>query len=235
MRKSVFIFATLLILVAQILRADVKCGDKAPYFSLFSADGRRVNLESFKGCYVVLEWFNYNCPFVNKFYENGEMQKWQADAVAKGIVWLVIDSTNPSSPDFMPPKQANTMFARMKMAATALLLDDDGSIGLLYGVTKTPQIFLINSKGIVIYRGAVDDKPTSKAEDIAGAHNYLLAAIDESLAGKAVSKPVTRPYGCSVKYKKGRTPTSDSDNKPKAASVTSTTPYRRGKRVKRAL
>jgi len=240
MRKPAILLTSLLILVAQILRADIKCGEKAPSFVLPSANGTIINTESFAGRYVVLEWFNHNCQYVNKFYKNGNMQKWQADAVSKGIVWLVVDSTNPSNPDFLPPKTARTLFTANKMAATALLLDEDGIAGTLYGATNTPEVFLINPDGILIYQGAIDDNSSRNPEDVAISHNYLLAAIDDALAGKPVAEPTTAPYGCEVKYLPGRysqksgQKDSDASGSANSAKSPSTRQNRRGKRVKRA-
>jgi hypothetical protein len=236
MRKLALLFSTVVLSMTQVGQAGVLCGDKAPAFVLNSVSGGTVDLQTFKGRYVVLEWFNHNCPYVNKYYESGAMQKWQAVATSKGLAWFVIDSTNPSSPDFLPPKNARILFSSKKMAATAFLLDEDGVAGKLYNVTTTPEVFLINPEGVVIYRGAIDDTKSRDAEDSAAAHNYLLAAIDEALAGKPVAEPTVAPYGCEVKYLPGKTkPKSSGDSdKPKSSAKSPTKPYLRGKRVKHA-
>jgi peroxiredoxin len=198
--KRIAFLAFITMIAITSLNASLNCGEQAPAFTLPAADGSKVSLESFRGKFVVLEWFNHNCPFVNKFYSCGAMQKWQAEETARGVIWLVIDSTNPSHQDYIPPETAGTVFAEMKFAATALLLDDSGTTGRLYGATNTPQIFIINPAGILIYQGAVDDKRTTSTDDVADAHNYLLAALDNALSGKAVKEATTHPYGCSVKY-----------------------------------
>jgi peroxiredoxin len=202
MKRTALFIASILALAATQAIAAVRCGDKAPAFTLPSAMGGNVSLSDASGHYVVLEWFNHNCPFVHKFYEGGTMQKWQADAVAKGVVWYVIDSTNPAHEDHLTVEKAKEVYGSMHLASTALLLDETGATGRAYGATNTPQIFIIDPQGVLIYQGAVDDKRTSDSRDIAGAHNHLLHALDEALAGKPVSESATRPYGCSVKYAK---------------------------------
>lgn len=202
MKKLLLTFASLFILSASYAIASVRCGEIAPQFSLTSSEGKVTTLESAKGHYVVIEWFNHNCPFVHKFYDSGTMQKWQAEMTAKGVVWFVIDSTNAEHEDHLTPAAAKKAYLDMHMSATALLLDESGAVGRTYGATNTPQFFVIDPNGILIYQGAIDDKRTSDSSDIPEAHNYLLQALNESMGGNTVSDPVTRPYGCSVKYAK---------------------------------
>lgn len=202
MKRTALLIASIIAFTATQAIAAVRCGDKAPDFSLTAAQGGTVSLEDARGHYVVLEWFNHNCPFVKKFYEGGTMQKWQADATSRGVIWYVIDSANPKHEDHMNQAEAKEVYKAMNIAATALLLDETGVTGHAYGATNTPQFFIIDPQGILIYQGAVDDKRSTDSRDIAYAHNFLWQALDEALAGKSVSKPVTMPYGCSVKYAK---------------------------------
>ncbi len=95
----------------------------------------------------------------------------------------------------------NARSEKVKSAAKAVLLDPEGTVGRLYNARTTPQMVLIDPSGTVLYNGAIDDKPTAKLEDVEVAHNYLVAATEEAMAGKPVSVPTTQPYGCSVKYK----------------------------------
>jgi len=70
----------------------------------------------------------------------------------------------------------------------------------LYDAKTTPHMYVIDPKGTLIYNGAIDDKPTTEVADVTGARNYVSTALTEAMAGKPVSNPTTRPYGCSVKY-----------------------------------
>ena len=188
----------LLLLLAAAVHAEV--GEPAQNFTLGSAAGKQVSLSDFKGKVVVLEWTNPGCPFVHKHYESGNMQKLQKDATAKGVVWLSICSSAPGKQGNLSADEAAKLVASNGSAATAYLLDADGKVGQLYGAKRTPELYVINKEGTLVYHGAIDDKKTPDPADIAGAKNYVTAALDEVLAGKPVSTPKTEAYGCSVKY-----------------------------------
>ena len=177
-------------------------GTKAPDFSLTDSKGKTQSVSQYKGKYVVLEWFNPECPFVKKHYGSGNMQKVQEEFTKKGIVWLTIDSSAPGLEGHLTSDQANAKMTEWKTKQTALVLDPDGKAGQAYGAKNTPHMFVINPEGKIIYEGAIDSKATPNASDIASSTNYVKIALDESLAGKPVSKANTKPYGCSVKYEK---------------------------------
>jgi peroxiredoxin len=178
-----------------------KVGSAAPSFSASDTKGKTHSLSDFKGKYVVLEWFNPECPFVKKHYGSGNMQKLQKEYTDKGVVWLSIDSGAPGLEGSLTPEQGNKKLAEWKTHQTALLLDADGKVGRTYGAKNTPHMFIINPEGNLIYEGAIDSKASPNPDDIASSTNYVKAALDDSLAGKQVGTPTTRPYGCSVKYK----------------------------------
>jgi len=174
-------------------------GKSAPNFTLTDTNGKKHNLADYNGKYIVLEWFNQECPFVKKHYESGNMQKLQKEYTKKGVIWLSICSSAEGKHGYFSPKEHNKMFAEKKAAPTAILLDPDGKVGHLYGAKSTPDMFVINPKGILIYAGAIDDKPDLE-DSVSTAKNYVKAALDESMAGKPVSVASTKSYGCSVKY-----------------------------------
>src|SRR5438046_6619782 len=176
-------------------------GTTAPDFSVTDAKGETHSPSQYKGKYVVLEWFNPECPFVKKHYGSGNMQKLQEEFTAKGVVWLTIDSSAPGLEGNLTAEQANAKIADWKAHSSALLLDPDGKAGRTYGAKNTPHMFVINPEGKIVYEGAIDSKPTPNPSDIANSTNYVKVALDESLAGKTVSNANTKPYGCSVKYK----------------------------------
>jgi peroxiredoxin len=185
-----------------VLAVDVPpVGTSAPDFSLTDAKGATHSLSQYKGKYVVLEWFNPECPFVKKHYGSGNMQKLQQEYTGKGIVWLTIDSNAPGAEGNMTPEQANKIMASWKTHQTALLLDPESTVARSYGAKNTPDMIVINPEGKIVYEGAIDSKASPNPADIPSSTNYVKAALDESLAGKPVSRPTTKPYGCSVKYK----------------------------------
>jgi hypothetical protein len=180
--------------------AELPIGKAAPNFRLGDANGRVVSLSDHRGKTVVLEWSNPECPSVRKHYESGNMQKTQAAAAAAGVVWLTINSGAEGEQGHMTPAEAKAFAAGQKSRRTAYLLDPEGVVGRSYGAKTTPHLYVINSAGRLVYNGGIDDKPTQDKADIAGARNHILAALSELKAGKPVSMPTSRPYGCSVKY-----------------------------------
>src|SRR5919204_905068 len=176
-------------------------GSAAPDFSLPDAKGQTHSLSQYKGKYVVLEWFNPECPFVKKHYGTGNMQKLQQEYTAKGVVWLTLNSNAPGTEGNITADQAEKIAKAWNAHHTALLLDPDGKAGRAYCAKNTPNMVVIDPAGKSVYEGAIDSKPTPNPADILNSTNYVKAALDESLAGKPVSQPTTKPYGCSVKYK----------------------------------
>ena len=198
------LLTTLLTLAAStaLFAADSPAvGTTAPDFSLTDSKGKTQTVSQYKGKYVVLEWFNPDCPFVKKHYGSGNMQKLQEEFTAKGVVWLSIDSSAPGMEGSLTPEQAQKTMSEWKTKQTALLLDPEGKAGRAYGAKNTPDMIVINPEGKIVYEGAIDSKATPNPADIPTSTNYVKVALDESMAGKPVSNSTTKPYGCSVKYK----------------------------------
>ncbi len=188
------------LLLPAISSAAPKVGAAAPAFTLPDLDGKSRSLDEFKGKVVVLEWTNDGCPFVQKLYRSGKMQSLQRSAAEKGVVWLTVNSSAPGKQGHVTPDQARTILASQNAAPAAALLDPDGKVGMRYGALATPHMYVIDAKGTLRYMGAIDDKPTVDVKDVEGAKNYVEAALAEVLAGKPVTAPLTRAYGCNVKY-----------------------------------
>jgi glutathione peroxidase-family protein len=200
-RRSLFLLAFAgLALAPAMARAAAAVGDAAPDFTLQDSKGAKRSLSSYKGKVVVLEWVNYECPFVKKHYGSGNMQKLESTYTGKGVVWFSINSSAPGNQGYFAPDVIETMFKERKAASTAYLIDSDGRVGRSYGAKTTPHMFVIDASGKVVYAGGIDDKPSTDLADIAGATNFVRAALDETLAGKPVTTPTSTPYGCSVKY-----------------------------------
>src|SRR4051812_7781747 len=84
-------------LVSRGVAADapgLAVGAPAPQFELQDQDGKTVKLSDYAGKIVVLEWFNEECPIVQRHYKDGDMNKLAAKYQQKGIVWLAINSTS---------------------------------------------------------------------------------------------------------------------------------------------
>ncbi len=175
-------------------------GAAAPGFTLNDTAGKPVALADYRGKYVVLEWTNPECPFVQKHYVSRNMQDLQKEWGAKGVVWLSINSTNANHAEFKTPAEMANWMRAQGAAQSATLLDSSSATGRAYGAKTTPQMFVVDPAGKVIYAGAIDDKRSSNPADAKTANNYVRAALTEALAGKPVTTSSTSPYGCSVKY-----------------------------------
>jgi peroxiredoxin len=182
------------------LSAAVETGAPAPAFTVLDSTGAERSLSDFKGQYVVLEWTRHNCPFVVKYYENGDMQGLQKELTDAGAVWLQVASSAKGKPGYLTAPEAEAMRAKQKVHSTALLLDTNGTVGRAYDARTTPHMFLINPEGVVIYQGAIDSIKSAKSKDIAKATNYVKVAYHSAIAGEPIEKSTTTPYGCGVKY-----------------------------------
>ena len=202
MRGVYAVVAALVMVSGGAARAEeAKVGTPAPDFALADANGTRHRWADARKKFVVLEWFNHECPFVGKHYGSRNMQTLQAEATGKGVTWLTIASSAAGKQGYLTPDAAKTVIRERGAKQTALLLDSDGTVGRLYGAKTTPHVFVIDPEGIVIYAGAIDSQPSADPADIATATNYVRQALDEAMAGHPVTVPSTRPYGCSVKYR----------------------------------
>lgn len=198
MLKSLFAAAALVLAPPALATATV--GQPAPAFTATDSQGRTHNLADFRGRTVVLEWTNADCPFVQKFYAGGDMQKLQAEARQQGVVWLTVNSGAPGKQGHVTPAQANAKIRAQGFNSTAYLPDPDGTIGRAYGARTTPHMFVIDPKGTLVFAGGIDNIPTANPADIGKAQNFVRAALADLAAGRAVATPTARPYGCSVKY-----------------------------------
>lgn len=178
--------------------AQAQIGQAAPAFSGTDVAGKPVSLADFKGKYVVLEWVNRDCPFVKKHYNSGNMQATQKHASSKGMAWVSVNTGSAAS-DAKAAATLGNWTREQKVTINNLVLDK-GAIGRAYGAKTTPHMYVIDPAGKLVYAGAIDSKPSSNPADIPGSTNYVTQAIDELSSGKPVSKPVTQPYGCTVKY-----------------------------------
>lgn len=194
------LIAALALAAATAAQATATVGQPAPAFTARDTAGRAVNLADFKGRHVVLEWVNPGCPYVRKHYDAKNMQATQKGAVDKGVVWLAVNTTAPEHGDYLPPAKLAAWMQQQGASASATLMDEDGKLGRAYGARTTPHMYVIDARGTLVYAGAIDSKPTANPADISTATNHVNVALAESLAGKPVSTPATRAYGCTVKY-----------------------------------
>jgi alkyl hydroperoxide reductase subunit AhpC len=188
-----------LMIVLTVARA-ARVGDRAPDFTATDTNGKVHKLSDYEGKFVVLEWTNRGCPYTQKHYNSGNMQRLQREWTSKGVIWLTIISSAPGKQGYVTAPEENDYVKQINASPTAVLLDPTGTVGHLYDAKTTPHMFVINPEGMLVYNGAIDDRPTTDLADVNGAKNYVSLALEEAISGKAVSTPTSRPYGCSVKY-----------------------------------
>ena len=184
-------------LASAALAAEI--GKPAPDFSATDINGKTVKLSDYAGKIVVIESYNSDCPFCNNQYKTGATQDLQKELAAKGVVWLIVNSVNPNNASHRTPEQARLEIADKKIVATAWIDDSSGAVGHLYGMKTTPDMYVIDKSGVLVYQGAIDDKPDPQ-HDPRTARNYVREAVNDLMAGKPVEVSQTKPYGCSVKY-----------------------------------
>jgi peroxiredoxin len=194
-------FATAGAVLALSLSAwAIRVGDPAPDFTGTDSHGQTHRLSEYRGKYVVLEWTNNGCPYTRKHYESGNMENLQKEWTTKGVIWLTVLSSAPGEQGYMTAAQENSFMTKVHAAPTAAILDPTGAIGHEYEAKTTPDMYVIDPSGKLIYSGAIDDHPTTDVADIKVSKNYVAAALDAAMAGQHVPVTYTRPYGCSVKY-----------------------------------
>jgi len=186
-----------LLTTTQIALADgAEVGKPAPGFTLQDLDGNQVSLSDFKGKTVVLEWFNPDCPFVVYAHTDGPLAKQASKSAEDGVTWLAINSGAPG-------KQGHGV-DRNRSAATEwsiehpILMDESGDVGRLYGAKTTPEMYVVNPEGVLVYAGALDNAPRGRVEG--KEVNFLVQALEDVAAGRPIQTDHTKPYGCSVKY-----------------------------------
>ena len=198
-----YVVSILLLVFLEISYANAKTEELAPDFNLLNSYGETVKLSEFKGQTVVLEWTNHGCPFVAKHYKTNNMQNTQTAAKEASVVWLSIISSAPGTQGFVTNEEANELTKTRNALPSHVLQDPEGLVGKSYGAKTTPHMYLIDKAGILRYQGAIDDAGGRgfMFKDLSQAKNYIISALIELNQGKEITDRVTKPYGCSVKYK----------------------------------
>lgn len=202
MKNNTFLGAVIGAMICSATAYAIEPGDAAPDFTVKNVKGEEVKLSDQKGKVVVLEWINYDCPFVKKHYGSGNMPKLQSTYTGKDVVWISVNSSAEGLQGYLPASDLATRSEKEGNKATQIVLDTDGKVGHAYGAVTTPHMIVIDKEGKVAYNGAIDSKATTDVADIESSDNYVVAALDAVISGSVVEKAKTKPYGCGVKYAK---------------------------------
>lgn len=198
--KTKILSSLLLLSLSSFAFAEVKPNTTAPDFQVKDMNGLDHKLSEFKGKWVVMEWFNKDCPFVKKHYGSNNMQTLQKTYTDKGVVWLTIYSSAKGNQGYQEGSEAIKTQQELKGKSSFLLADNNGAVGKLYGAQTTPHMFVISPDLKVVYTGAIDDNNSPDPKVISSSKNYVAQALDSAMANKAVATAHAKPYGCGVKY-----------------------------------
>ena len=200
-RRTLLSAAALLALGAHLPARAARVGQPAPDFSLPDTGGKAVRLADFRGRFVVLEWTNPGCPFVRKHYESGNMGATQKLARDQGVAWLAINSTETASGDYLEPPRLADWLKQHQGVPTAVLMDPEGTTGRAYDAKTTPHLYIVDPQGMLVYAGGIDSIASARVSDIEKATNHVKAALADIAAKRPTAQAVTKPYGCTIKYK----------------------------------
>lgn len=187
-------------LIAPMILNAATPNAPAPDFKEKASSGKDYSLDTLKGQWVVLEWYNKDCPYVKKHYSSNNMQKLQKKYTEKDVVWLSVISSAKGKQGHLTAAEAQKNKKQSKSNATDILLDFDGNMGKAYGAKTTPHMYVINPKGTLVYAGGIDDNNSANPKVIPDSKNFVVAALEQAMNGKKVTTPQAKPYGCSVKY-----------------------------------
>ena len=200
LKKHIMISVLALLIAITGFSQDLKVGKTAPDFSLTDPSGKTHRLQEYRGKYVVLEWVNYDCPFVKKHYNSGNMQALQTTYTGRDVIWLSINSSAPGKQGNFTSKEILSRAKEYGAAFSAYLIDADGKVGKAYGARTTPHMFIIDPEGQLVYDGGIDNIRSTDVDDVPRAKNFISQALDEALAGQPITDSISKAYGCSVKY-----------------------------------
>ena len=187
---------------SQLCFGFIKNDQTVPDFKLEDSYGNEISLSSFMGKKVVLEWTNHGCPYVAKHYQTGNMQSTQDFAKDNDIVWLSIISSAPGTQGFVSSEEANELTVSRNASPSHVLFDTSGEVGRIFKAKTTPHMYIIDKQGLMRYQGAIDDAGGRgfMSKDLLKSKNYVKEGLSELLTDQEITSPVTKPYGCSVKY-----------------------------------
>lgn len=168
---------------------------EAPNFNLPATDGNHYSLNDFKKKYLVVFFTCNHCPYVINSDE--ETRKIVEKYQSQDVDFVAINSNNNEA---YPEDSFEKMVERMNAHhfPWVYLYDEDQSVAKAYGALRTPHFYLFNEARKLVYTGRAVDFPRDpskiKSRDLEN-------ALNELIAGKAISVPLTNPIGCNVKWK----------------------------------
>jgi peroxiredoxin len=175
-------------------------GKDLPEITAKNTKGEEINLADHKGKVIVLEWLNFDCPFVKKHYETQNMQKLQEKATGQDVVWLTVNSSAEGKQGHMEASKLGEKTQEKGLKATHVIVDADGKVGKAFDAKVTPHMIIVNKEGKIAYSGAIDSKATTNQADVESADPLFANALEAVINGNEVVNAKNEPYGCGIKY-----------------------------------
>jgi thioredoxin-related protein len=156
--------------------------------------GKEVSLEEAKKKNGLLVMFSCNtCPYVIK---NQARTNEICAYAQKNNIGVIVINSNEAQRSEADSYEAMKTYAAGQKYNWLYTVDTDSKIANAFGATRTPEVFLFNSKGTLEYKGAIDDNPSDAS---AVTRQHLHSAIDEVVGGKAITVKESKSVGCTIK------------------------------------
>lgn len=186
------LFALLLIFSVAAYAGDMKSlniGDQAPSFALKNYDGKEYELKSLlkENKFTVIMFISTECPVSNGY--NERMVKLNDTYGKKGVAFVGVNANKAEDVKMIADHSKDKGFK------FPVLKDEKNKVADLYGALVTPEIFVVNPEGKLVYHGRIDDN--RKLDKVTS--NDLSDALDKLLAGKAVTSATPKAFGCTIK------------------------------------
>jgi len=176
-------------------------GTTLPAFRLPDADGGMVASTSFASRPLLVAFLCHHCPFVR--HVRREFARFAIEYQARGLRIVAINSNDPVAfPEDAP--EGMKQEAREAGYTFPYLFDESQEVAKLFRAACTPDLFLFDAHGVLVYRGQFDDSRPRSAVPVTGAD--LRAAATAVLLGQPVAVDQKPSIGCNIKWKRGNEP-----------------------------
>ncbi len=197
--KNLLIAATICTSVTAFAQNNIKSieiGSEIPMAStaMKSTDGKTITLDKAKTTNGLLVMFSCNtCPYVIK--SEARTKEMMEYAKSKNIGMVIINSNEAKRGDEDSDK-AMAKYAKKMGYKVPYVIDEKSAVADAFGATRTPEVFLFDGNGKLMYKGAMEDTPTTPNES---KELYLKAAIDKMMVGQVPDPASTKSIGCTIK------------------------------------
>jgi len=181
-----------------------KVGEAAPEFSAAASNAKNLSTSDFTESMWSSSGTNNGCPYVGKQYKSGTCRGCQKQWTGQGVRLVYDPVFRSGQAGFRTASEENDYMAKMQAAPTAHYSTRPVEIGPSFTTRDISEMVVINPQGVVIYDGAIDDKPTTDLSGRSWRDELSQSALEQAMAASRWRRPRRGPYGCSVKYRDSR-------------------------------